>query len=721
MTSYKPALLFLSAAPFALALPVSAQMVQPVPGVTVPADPMSTLSVHLRTLAANPRNLFALLGAGQAALEVGDPNAALGFFARAEEIDPRNGRAKAGLASTLVQLEKPDDALRLFGEAMSLGVPEADLAKDRGLAYDLRGDNRRAQRDYAMALRKDPDDEIMRRYALSLGISGERSQALTLLDPLLRRQDQGAWRARAFILAMNNDVSGANAVARQVMPVSLAGSMAPFLARLPKLNPAERAHAVNFGTMPSDGQTFANVQVGDPYKPSGVIIASNNASPSSGLIPSGQPLGRPAATARSEPLPAPRPPVQIAAASPLPSTATQVPKPPAPTPGFTASLPTTTRLDQRVGQRIGDVDPAKLPPELRGEAPRQVTMLPRGTALPPPDNVRIPATQSMPAPVAVAVTPVPPPAPLPKPEPAVVAPPKPEPQLAQVTFAPKPEPVVATPTPPPSVVTAATPTPALPSSEPVKPPVQTAMATPSPGTTPVMTTPAPLTTMSPPPVVEPDAGVPAPKPSPGFVGPPVDNTNASGTVAPFEVATPKPDPVVVAAAQPEPTKPVETPAATSRLASILSGIEPEAESAPVALPSATEIRAAQRAAARKAAAQSAAQAEADAAAQAEKDEKAKKAALAKANPARLWVQVATGSNERALAATWRKIRDANTTALKPYGGYSVSFRSTNRVLAGPLRSAADARALVNALGKAGVSATTYSSETGQEVVKLAAK
>jgi Flp pilus assembly protein TadD len=721
MTSYKPALLLLSAAPLALVGAAHAQMVQPIPGVTVPADPMSTLSVHLRTLAANPRNLFALLGAGQAALEVGDPNAALGFFARAEEIDPRNGRAKAGLASTLVQLEKPDDALRLFGEAMSLGVPEADLAKDRGLAYDLRGDNRRAQRDYAMALRKGPDDEITRRYALSLGISGERSQALTVLDPLLRRQDQGAWRARAFILAMNNDVSGANAVTRQVMPVSLAGSMAPFLARLPKLNPAERAHAVNFGTMPSDGQTFANVQVGDPYKPSGTMIASNNASPSSGLIPSGQPLGRPAAPLRSDPVPAPRPPVQIASASPLPPTVAPVPKPPAPTPGFTTTP--AIRLDQRVGQRIGDVDPAKLPPELRGEAPRQVTMLPRGTTLPPPDNVRIPAATPTPAPVTIAAAPVSSPAPAP----VVASPPKSEPQLAQVTFAPKPESAVATPPASVPATPIVTPTPAPPLSEPVKPPVQVAMATPTPPpvAAPAITAPAPITTTSPlppMPVVEPDAGVPASKPSPGFVGPPAESAPASSTPAPFEVATPKPEQVVVAAAaQPEPTKPTEAPAATSRLASILSGIEPEAESAPVALPTATEIRAAQRAAVRKAAAQAAAQAEAEAAAQTEKDEKTKKAAAAKANPARLWVQVATGSNERGLAATWRKIRDANTTALKPYGGYSVSFRSTNRVLAGPLRSAADARALVNALGKAGVSATTYNSEAGQEVVKLAAK
>jgi hypothetical protein len=646
---HKLSLVF-SVALSALAAPAVAQIVQPIPGITAP-DPVNTLSIHLRTLAANPRNLFALLGAGQAALDVGDPNAALGFFARAEEIDPRSAKAKAGLASALVMLEKPDDALRVFGEAASLGLLETAIAKDRGLAYDLRGDNRRAQRDYMMALKQGPDDEVTRRYALSLGISGDRSQALTVLDPLLRKQDQGAWRARAFILAMNNDVSGANAIARQVMPASLAGTMSPFLSRLARLNPAERAHAVNFGTMPSDGQTFASVQIGDPFRPIGGAPSGGNAG--DGLIPAGAPLGR-----APVPVTAPiqrdvRPPVAVAAAMPVPVAV--APKPVA-TPGFTTP-PTTPALqpDLRVGTRIAAVDPARLPPELRGEAPRTATLLPRGTVLPPPDNVR------MAAPVVLA-----------------------------------PAPVVVEPKP--------------------APPVQLAVAPPSQAPTPVPTTSAPPTsaTRSPlpaMPVVEADPGI-VPS-SPRFVGPPsAPEPTAS---AAFEVAPRATEPA------PEPTaiKPVETPppAPANRLASILSGIEPETESAPIALPTATEIKAAQRAAARKAAVAE----EAAAAAQRAKDEKAKEAAAAKANPARLWVQVATGSNARGLGTTWRKIREANDKLLKPYGGYSVAFKSTNRVLAGPVKSSADARALVNALDKAGVSATIYSSEAGQEVVKLGSK
>jgi hypothetical protein len=647
--------LVLGVAVCAIAMPAHAQMVQPIPGVTAP-DPVNNLSVHLRTLAANPRNLFALLGAGQAAIEVGDPNAALGFFARAEEIDPRNAKAKAGLASALVMLEKPDDALRVFGEAVSLGLLETAIAKDRGLAYDLRGDNRRAQRDYVMALKQGPDDEVTRRYALSLGISGDRSQALTVLDPLLRKQDQGAWRARAFILAMNNDVSGANAIARQVMPASLAGTMMPFLTRLGKLNPAERAHAVNFGTMPSDGQTFASVELGDPFRPVGSVPSSSNAG--DGLIPSGAPLGRTTIAAAA---PVVRQPVSVAAATPVPDG-------PKPAPGFTANA--TQRLGTRIGTRIAAVDPAKLPPEARGEmsgATRVTTM----TTMPPPDNFR--------APVAVVAAPLP--VPKPVPTPVVVTP-------APVVVVP----AIVTPTP--------TPTP--------PPPVQTALATPTPAPLAAVTTNSPL---PPAPVMEADPGLALP--APGFVGPPSDP--AVTPPAAFEVAPravePTPAPVTVTPVDTLPTAPV------SRLASILSGIQTEAESAPVVLPTASEIRAAQRAAARK----TTAAAEAAAAAQLVKDEKAKLAAAAKANPARLWVQVATGSNARGLGITWRKIRDANAKLLKPYTGYSAPFKSTNRVLAGPVKSSSDARALVNALGKAGVSATTYNSEAGQEVVKLATK
>ncbi len=77
------------------------------------------------------------------------------------------------------------------------------------LAYDLTGQQDKAQRDYMMALRANPADEQARiRYAVSLGISGQVTDAEKQLEPALTAGDREAWRLRAFIFAMNGRTGG---------------------------------------------------------------------------------------------------------------------------------------------------------------------------------------------------------------------------------------------------------------------------------------------------------------------------------------------------------------------------------------------------------------------------------------------------------------------------------------------------------------------------------
>jgi len=214
-------------------------------------DPAAALTRHLRDLNSSPRSLTSLLGAGQAALDVGDPQAALTFFARAEEVAPRDGRVKAGMGSAFVQTEQAQPALRFFAEAVASGAPLSSFVKDRGLAYDMIGDPARAQADYALALQRGSDPEVERRLALSKAITGDQKGALAVLDRQLRRGDRAGWRARAFVLALTGDSAGAVQAARSVMPAQ-AGAMGPFFARLPQLSAAERAMAVHFGRFPAN-------------------------------------------------------------------------------------------------------------------------------------------------------------------------------------------------------------------------------------------------------------------------------------------------------------------------------------------------------------------------------------------------------------------------------------------------------------------------------------
>ena len=210
------------------------------------------LNSNLARLASNPRDVDALIGAGEAALALDDPHGAAGFFARADAIASGNGRIKAGLARVMLKLQNPTEAVRLFDQAQRLGFPEASILTERGLARDLTGDQAGAQRDYQAALARSPDNaELRRRYAASLGISGQVDAAEKMLEPLLYKSDRAAWRYRAFIYAMNNRQADAQNVAEQAMPAQLAAAITPYMQKMPYLTAQQKAAAVHFGQFPS--------------------------------------------------------------------------------------------------------------------------------------------------------------------------------------------------------------------------------------------------------------------------------------------------------------------------------------------------------------------------------------------------------------------------------------------------------------------------------------
>lgn len=241
-------------------------------------DAVNTLNGHLARLAEDPRDINALIGAGEAALELDDPRSATGFFARADAIQSGNGRIKAGLGRAMVEMQNPVEALRLFGEAARLGYPAENFVADRGLAHDLTGDQAAAQRDYAEALRTKRDDpELIRRYAVSLGISGDVEAADKQLKPLLAKQDRGAWRDKAFILAMNGQRTEALEITTRTMPPALASAIRPYMERMSLLNAQQRAAAVHFGIFPSD--PAIRTAALPPEKPKVVAAAPAPATP----------------------------------------------------------------------------------------------------------------------------------------------------------------------------------------------------------------------------------------------------------------------------------------------------------------------------------------------------------------------------------------------------------------------------------------------------------
>lgn len=279
-------------------------------------SPSAAMARYIRDLASDPRDFDSLIGAGKAALALDDPQAAAGFFARADEVNPQSPLPQAGMGAVSVANGEPRAALPYFKRAQQLGAPVVTFACDRGLAYDLMGQQAQAQADYRLALSGRDAEEARRRLALSLAISGERNSALEVLAPLSAKGDAGVARVRAFVLTLTGDTNAATMAINAVMPGS-AANVAPFLQRLPTLSNGQKAAAVNLGIFPdSNGLAYA------PSVPSRPTVA---ATPSAGgdRLASIDALVAPGYSAPSKPASprAPRPTqaVQVAYAKPVPA------------------------------------------------------------------------------------------------------------------------------------------------------------------------------------------------------------------------------------------------------------------------------------------------------------------------------------------------------------------------------------------------------------------
>ena len=266
------------------------------PVVQALPDPAALrLNEALRRLAQDPRSTDALVEAGQASLSLDDVDAALGFFRRAAATAPADGRVKAGLAAVMVRQKQPLEALRLFAEAEQAGEPMRMHAAERGFAYDLIGDNARAQADYVLSLSLGQDPMVLRRLALSQAIAGDQDASERTLLPLLQHRDLAAYRVRAFALAILGKSEEAVTIAQTMLPQNLSSRLAPYLRYMPRLTRAQQAAAANLGSFPR----AADIGRDDPAVAAyaaqiGVLPGAPPAARGADarLVPNGEPLGR---------------------------------------------------------------------------------------------------------------------------------------------------------------------------------------------------------------------------------------------------------------------------------------------------------------------------------------------------------------------------------------------------------------------------------------------
>ena len=348
----------------------------------VPGEADRTLREALQRLERNPRSVAALVAAGRASLELDDLSGAFSFLSRAQAEDPNDGRVLAGLGLLAVRRGEAVTAVQLFDNADAAGEPLRDVAADRGLAYDLVGDNVRAQRYYRQALSREETPETVRRLALSYAIAGDSAASETTLLPLLQRQDRAAFRTRAFALAIMGRHDEAISIAETMLPARLSGRLAPYLRYMPRLTRAQQAAAANLGQFPSvaqigqDSPQIAALATASGAPPQAARSAVQPRSRRSDrLTPAGTPLGgataQPAATQPAATRPTTTQPAatQPATSQPVASQPAAVAQPA--TTGATGELPAVGVAAAEISQ-----------PPPRPQQPVVAATLPERTAQP---------------------------------------------------------------------------------------------------------------------------------------------------------------------------------------------------------------------------------------------------------------------------------------------------------------------------------------------------
>lgn len=570
------------------------------PAIREPAG-ATELRAAMRRIAVQPSDADALADAGIAALMLGDANAALNFFTRANVIRPRNGRITAGLATATVRTENPFEALRLFDEAVRLGISERTIAADRALAFDLLGNFARAQQDYQLARSASSSEDLLIRQAISLSLAGQKAAADGMLLPLLQKNNNMAWRARAFMLAARGETRESSKVAAGFMDARSAQKMERYLQQMPDLTAAQQAAAIHLGHFPANnvGRDSENVRRVAATIPAPTITRNE-----SRLIPVGEPLGKKVSKEKpKEPSSRKRERERVAKEDAERAARRNTPPPVKIAKADNARLSTDNARSVVEGAKVATIAVAK------------------ATELPPPDTARPLVNVVMPnsglrQPVPAASNPV----------------------------------NVATPTPQPVFVAA-----------------NTSFPTASPQTTSAVA--------------------------------------ASNVQGPSESGVPTSRTAPVAAA------PLPTTTLPFDLAAIVGSIEiPESEQKPSAVP--VDLKKLKPAAPKIASA--------DIPKAAKADPKAAAKAAAAANPARFWVQIATGEAS-ALGFDYRKWTKKSADLFKGREGWTSAWGRTDRLLVGPFADLKASKKWEADFRKAGGDGFAWKSENGVAVTPLKGK
>jgi Flp pilus assembly protein TadD len=170
---------------FPAARPPGAQFTLHVADAAMAAGaPDMALRVAEIVLRRDPHDVSAMVAKGQALYAMGADDRALAAYRQAVAADPSNPKAQIGLGRALIRSD-PGAAEAAFLVALAQQPDNRVALNDLGIARDMLGQHAEAQTSYRQALALAPESvDVQTNLGLSLALSGDRTSAVRLLQPL---------------------------------------------------------------------------------------------------------------------------------------------------------------------------------------------------------------------------------------------------------------------------------------------------------------------------------------------------------------------------------------------------------------------------------------------------------------------------------------------------------------------------------------------------------
>lgn len=201
---------------------------------------------------------YTLLGDTLIELEAYDQ--AADIFQQSLERNSKSLAARLGYARVLLALQRPEAAIPHYETALKQAPGNLQVHNGLGVAYDLAGEHKMAQKVYRDGLAIAPDSMLLRNnLGLSLALSGDHEDAVSLLR--LVADEPGARARNRQNLALAHGLAGDLAAAERISRLDLdedsVQSNIAYFAALAAIDD-QRKRAAALGAQPSDKATSDN-------------------------------------------------------------------------------------------------------------------------------------------------------------------------------------------------------------------------------------------------------------------------------------------------------------------------------------------------------------------------------------------------------------------------------------------------------------------------------